>query len=417
MTTTLRRPALIFILITITLDMLALGLIIPVLPQIVVDFSGGDTARGAAIYGVFATVWALMQFVCSPILGALSDRFGRRRVILISNLGLGLDYILMALAPNLAWLFIGRVISGITAASVSTAQAYIADVTPPDKRAGAYGLMGACFGLGFIIGPGLGGLLGSIDTHLPFWLAAGLSLGNALYGYLILPESLPPEKRSAFSWRRANPLASMRLLFAQRELGALASIGFLSNLAHVALPAVFVLYTGYRYGWSEREVGLTLALVGVCSAIVQGGLVRPFVARFGERAALLCGLGTGAIGFVIFGVAGDSTWFMWGIPFSTLWGLAGPAAQGLMTRRIGPSEQGRLQGAIASMSGIAQMVGPTIFTLTFAWFLRPETVPHLPGAPFLLAAVLLGAALVATLATVRDSRSNENKSNSGANPV
>jgi DHA1 family tetracycline resistance protein-like MFS transporter len=398
---TLRRPALIFILITITLDMLAIGVIIPVLPKLLVDFSGGDTGRGAEIYGLFSTVWALMQFFFSPILGALSDRFGRRRVILLSNFGLGLDYILMALAPNLTWLFIGRVISGITSASISTSQASIADITPVEKRAGAYGLMGACFGLGFVLGPGFGGVLGHIDPRLPFWVAAGLSLTNALYGFFVLPETLKPENRSAFSWRRANPVASLRLLLAHRELAGLASVSFLSNLAHVVLPSTFVLYAGYRYNWSTRDVGLALALVGVCSAIVQGGLVRPFVARFGERCALLTGLLAGAAGFVIFGLAPTGPLFLWGILFTTLWGLSGPAALGLMTRRVGAGEQGRLQGANSSINGIAQLVGPTLFTHTFAKFISPATTLHLPGAPFLLAAVLLVAALLSAWHTAR----------------
>ena len=217
--------------------MLALGMIIPVLPMLVVDFAGGDTAKGATIFGLFTTAWALMQFVFSPVLGALSDRFGRRRVILVSNLGLGLDYILMALAPNLLWLFIGRLISGITSASIGTAYAYIADVTTPDKRAGAFGLLGAAFGLGFVLGPGIGGYFGHIDPRLPFWIAAGLSLANALYGWLVLPESLPPGRRSGFSWRRANPFGALQLLREHRGLGGLASVAFLSNLSHVVLPS------------------------------------------------------------------------------------------------------------------------------------------------------------------------------------
>jgi len=398
MNSTARKPAVIFIFITIVLDMLALGMIIPVLPKLVVDFAGGDTAHGAMIFGLFGTAWALMQFIFSPLLGALSDRYGRRRVILISNFGLGCDYILMALAPNLHWLFIGRIISGITAASISTAYAYIADVTPADKRAGAFGLLGAAFGLGFVLGPGLGGILGSIDTHLPFWVAAGLSLLNALYGWLVLPESLAPEKRSGFSWKRANPFGALKLLREHTGLSGLAAVAFLSNLAHVVLPSTFVLYAGYRYGWNERDIGLTLAGVGVCSALVQGGLVRPFVARYGERPALLIGLTTGIIGFVIFGLAATGPVFLGGVIFSALWGFTGPAVQGLMTRRVGPSTQGRLQGANSSLTGIAQMLGPTLFTHTFASFIDSPVAGntrgwHLPGAPFLLAGLILCCAL------------------------
>ena len=257
-----RRAALVFIFITIVLDMLALGLIIPVLPGLIEDFLGGDTAGAAKVYGVFGTVWALMQFFSMPIAGSLSDRFGRRPVVLLSNLGLGLDYVLMALAPNLAWLFVGRVISGITAASVSTGMAYVADVTPPEKRSGAFGMLGVAFGIGFVFGPALGGVLGTVDPRLPFWVAAGLSLANAAYGYFVLPESLPPEKRRPFEWRRSNPLGSLRLLRSHPELTGLAGVVFLNNLAHAALPATFVLYAGYRYGWDARTVGLTLGVIG-----------------------------------------------------------------------------------------------------------------------------------------------------------
>jgi DHA1 family tetracycline resistance protein-like MFS transporter len=268
-----RRPALAFVLVTVTLDMLALGMIVPVLPGLVVSFSGGDTAEGARMLGLFGTAWALMQFVFSPILGALSDRFGRRPVILCSNLGLGLDYVLMALAPSLSWLFVGRAMSGLTAASISTAGAYISDVSPPEKRASGFGLLGAAFGVGFILGPAIGGLLATLGPRVAFWVAAGFSLVNAAYGFFVLPESLSKDRRSAFSWRRANPLGSLALLRSHRELWGLSVMSGLGHLAHGAYPAVFVLYAGYRYGWGEHTVGLTLAAVGLCSVLVQGGLV------------------------------------------------------------------------------------------------------------------------------------------------
>jgi DHA1 family tetracycline resistance protein-like MFS transporter len=397
-----RRAALAFIFITIVLDMFALGMIIPVLPHLIEDFLGGDTAGAAKVYGVFGTVWALMQFFAMPVIGALSDRYGRRRVILLSNLGLGLDYVLMALAPNLAWLFVGRIISGITAASVSTGMAYIADVTPPEKRAAAFGRVGIAFGLGFVLGPALGGLLGSVDPRLPFWVAAGLSLANALYGLFILPESLPPEKRRPFDWRRANPLGSLRLLRSHPELSGLAVVVFLSNLAHVALPATFVLYAGYRYGWDARDVGLVLASVGICSAIVQGAVVGPAVRRLGERRVLLTGLACGAIGFFAYGLAPTGVLFLAAVPVVALWGLASPAAQGLMTRHIGPSEQGALQGATGSVMGIATMIGPWLFAATFAYFIGAGSRWHQPGAAFMLAAVLLAlGAVVAARTTAR----------------
>jgi DHA1 family tetracycline resistance protein-like MFS transporter len=398
-----RRAALAFIFITIVLDMFALGMIIPVLPHLIEDFMGGDTAGAAKVYGVFGTVWALMQFFSMPVIGALSDRFGRRRVILLSNLGLGLDYVLMALAPNLAWLFVGRVISGITAASVSTGMAYIADVTPPEKRAVAFGRVGIAFGLGFVLGPALGGLLGSVDPRLPFWVAAGLSLANAMYGLFILPESLPPEKRRPFEWRRANPLGSLKLLRSHPELSGMAVVMFLSNLAHAALPATFVLYAGYRYGWDARDVGLVLASVGICSAIVQGAVVGPAVRRLGERRVLLAGLTCGAVGFFAYGLAPTGMLFLAAVPVVALWGLASPAAQGLMTRHIGPTEQGALQGAAGSVMGIATMIGPWLFAATFAYFIGEGTRWHLPGAAFMLAALLLalGAVVAARITAQR----------------
>jgi DHA1 family tetracycline resistance protein-like MFS transporter len=389
-----RRAAFVFIFVTVVLDMLALGMIVPVLPKLVLAFVQGDAVTGARMYGLFGTAWALMQFLFAPVLGALSDRFGRRPVVLLSNFGLGLDYLLMANATSLGWLFVGRVVSGITSASVSTAGAYIADVTPAERRAGAFGLLGAAFGIGFVLGPAVGGLLGSVNPRLPFWVAAGLSLVNAGYGSFVLPESLPLERRSAFSWRRANPIGALRRLRSHPELFGLSVVMFLSGVAHEALPSTFVLYATYRYGWDERTVGLTLALVGVCSALVQAGLVRSFVARFGEKRALVLGLVCGMFGFAVFGFAPTGTLFDAGIPLMAFWGLSGPAAQGLMTRRVEPSAQGQLQGATSSVRGIAGLIGPGLFTFTFASFIAGHGKSSIPGAPFLLAALLLGAALL-----------------------
>jgi len=387
-----RKAAFAFVFVTVLLDMLALGMVIPVLPKLIESFLSGDTARASEVVGLFATVWALMQFVFSPVQGALSDRFGRRPVILISNFGLGLDYVVMALAPNLTWLFAGRVISGICAASISTAFAYIADVTPPEQRAARFGLLGAAFGAGFVIGPAVGGVLGAVDPRLPFWAAAGFSLLNGLYGLLVIPESLAADKRMALSWRRANPVGSLLLLRTHHELYGLAAANFLAQTAHVALPAVFVLYAGYRYGWDERAVGFTLALVGVCAIVVQAGLVGRCVKLFGERGTLVIGLLFGAFGFAIYGVAPSGWIFCLGVPVMALWGLASPSASGLMSKRVSASEQGQLQGANASIQGVANLVGPAIFALLFAYAIGGGRAWHLPGAPFLLAALLLMAA-------------------------
>jgi DHA1 family tetracycline resistance protein-like MFS transporter len=395
-----RGGAVIFIFVTILLDTLALGVIIPILPKLVESFVDNDTASAAKIFGVFGTAWALMQFFFSPILGGLSDRFGRRPVVLLSNFGLALDYVLMALAPSLAWLFVGRVISGITSASISTSFAYIADVTPPEKRAAVFGKVGAAFGAGFILGPAVGGLLGGMDPRLPFWVAAGLSFANTLYGFLILPESLPPDRRSPFRWKSANPLGSLHLLRSDRVLAGLSVTNFFGQVAHVVLPSTFVLYATYRYGWDAATVGLTLALVGVCAMVVQGLGIGPIVSRLGERRALLLGLGCGAIGFLIFGVAPTGPLFWLGIPVMAFWGVAGAATQSLMTRLVAPDQQGQLQGATNSVQSLSQLVGPFLFTLTFAYFIGAQAPAKLPGAPFLLASALLVLALVVAARTL-----------------
>jgi len=399
-----RRAAILFILITVLLDMLSFGIVIPVLPKLVEEFLSGDTAKAAVIYGLMGTAWALMQFICAPIQGALSDRFGRRPVVLLSNLGLGLDYLVMALAPNVVWLIIGRTISGIASSSFSTAGAYIADVTPVEERAAAYGKIGMVFGLGFVFGPALGGWLGSFDPRLPFWGAAALSLLNAGYGFFVLPESLPPQSRMAFGWRRANPVGSLVLLRSHHELFGLAAVAFLGYLAHAVLPSTSVLYMGYRYGWGTAAVGLMMAGVGVAAMIVQGGLIRPITSRFGERATLLAGSLSGGAGFFIYGVAPEGWIFCLGIPIMAFWGLSGPATQALMSRRVRLSEQGQLQGAIASINGVAGLLGPTLFTEVFAYFIGPGAGGHLPGAPFLLASLLLISAGAIAWRTTDSSR-------------
>lgn len=398
-----RRAAVLFILITVLLDMLSFGIIIPVLPKLVEEFLSGDTAQAAVIYGLMGTAWALMQFVCSPIQGALSDQYGRRPVVLLSNFGLGLDYIVMALAPNVLWLVIGRTISGMASSSFSTAGAYIADVTPLEQRAAAYGKIGMVFGLGFVFGPALGGWLGSVDPRLPFWGAAALSLLNACYGFFVLPESLPPQSRMAFQWRRANPVGSLVLVRSHHELFGLAAVAFLGYLAHAVLPSTSVLYMGYRYGWGPASVGLMMAGVGVAAMIVQGGLIRPITARLGERRTLLLGSLSGAAGFLIYGVAPEGWVFCLGIPIMAFWGLAGPATQSLMSRRVGASEQGQLQGAIASINGVTGMIGPGLFTQVFAFFVGPGAGWHVPGAPFLLASLfLITAGTIAWSTTVQN---------------
>jgi DHA1 family tetracycline resistance protein-like MFS transporter len=407
MTSSSRTAAAVFVFVTILLDMLALGMIIPVLPLLIESFQGGDTAAAARTVGVFGTAWAAVQIFASPVLGALSDRFGRRPVILLSNLGLGVDYILMAMAPSLGWLFAGRILAGLTSASVPTAFAYVSDVTPPEKRAKAFGLMGAAFGMGFIVGPALGGMLGSFGPRTPFWVASAFSLANAAYGFFVLPESLAPEHRTAFAWSRANPMGSLRLLQSKPGLIGFGAIHFLYNLAHLSLQSTFVLYANYRFGWDSVHVGWALAGVGACFALVQGGLVAPVVARFGERRAMLTGLAFGAAGFLVYGLAPTGPWFLVGIPVMSVWGLYGPSVQALMTQRMGRAQQGSLQGALASIQMSTGLVGPALFTEAFARFISPDSRWHLPGAPYLLSSGLVLLALGLAFRIARPVRSAE----------
>ena len=388
-----RKAGIVFILITVALDMIALGIIIPVLPTLILNFLGGSATRAAEWLGIFGTVFALMQFLFSPVQGVISDRVGRRPVILLSNVGLGLDYLVMALAPTIGWLFVGRLISGITAASITTAMAYISDIVLPEKRAGAFGMIGAAFGLGFIVGPALGGWLGAIDPRLPFWVAGGLSLLNATYGFFVLPESLPEANRKEFSLRRANPLGSLVLLRSHPELSRLAAIQFISYTAHEVVQ-IYVLYAIYRYAWGEKTVGLSLAFVGVCTVIISGGMVRPLVSRLGERRTLYAGYFLASIGMALMGVATGSVLFMVGVTVMSMWAIAGPAAQGMMTHRVSAAEQGELQGAISSLRGIAMLIGPGLFSFVFAWFINPRHGWALPGAPWYLAAALLFIAML-----------------------
>ena len=396
---TARRAALGFVFVTVLLDMLAFGIIAPVLPRLILDFLHGDMARTSELMGLFVTTWALMQFFFSPILGMLSDRFGRRPVILLSNFGLGLDYIVMALAPTVPWLFLGRVLSGITSSSMPTANAYISDVTPPERRAKAFGIFGAAFGVGFILGPAVGGWLGAMNPRLPFWVAGGFSLLNACYGLFVLPESLSTDKRApSLRWRNANPVGALKLLRSHRELFGLAAVNFLGYLAHEVYATVWVLYATERYGWSKEEIGGSLAVVGMTSMVVSAGLVGWSVHRFGERASLFAGLLCAATGFLTFGLAETSWLFLAAIPLNALWALASAPAQSMMTRRVSPSEQGELQGALSSLRGLAMIFGPGMFSATFAFFVSPGR--RFPGAPWLLAALLLLASLAIAVAVV-----------------
>ncbi len=404
------RAAFIFILIMVAFDFLAFGIIAPVLPDLIRQFEGGDFVRASSVTGYFGFAWATMQFIFSPLLGAWSDRFGRRPVILISCFGLSIDYIFMALAPSLRWLFVGRLISGITTSNVATAFAYVTDVTKPEERAKPFGLISAAFGLGFVIGPAVGGWLGNMNLRFPFWAAAALSFGNVLYGYFVLPESLPPERRAKSAWHMAHPFGSFELLRSHRELAGLSVVVTLYYLAHNSLPSMWALYTEYRYAWSRRDVGNSLALVGVCAAIVSGVLVGPYVKRFGERRSVLSGLFFGTVGFAGFAFATRGWMLLSVIPFIALWGIAAPAVQSLMARHVDASSQGKLQGAINSLRAITGMAGPVLFTQIFALAISPRFGLHVSGAPYYLAAVLLGTSLLLAAYVTRPSEAAQSAS-------
>jgi DHA1 family tetracycline resistance protein-like MFS transporter len=392
------RAAFGFIFATALMNSISFGILIPILPNLIKQMTGGDTAQASVWNALFATVWGLMQFVCGPVLGMLSDRFGRRPVMLLSIFGLFCDFLVMALAPNLAWLFLGRVLNGVTASSFSTANAYVADITPQELRARSFGRIQSAFGFGFIIGPTIGGLLGQYDLRLPFVAAAILCAINWLYGLFVLPESLPRERRPArVNWARANPIGSLRFLRANKGLLPMASIGLLYQLGFTVLPTIFVLYTGYRYGWGTAVIGLTFLATGASQIVVQAFLVGPLVKRVGERGAVLLGAAMGSLAFAIYALAPTGLIYLAGIPVFAMSGFLQPGLLGLMSRRVDPSHQGQLQGAFQSLQGISAFVAPSFFGLSFAWAVRHEATLHLPGLPILASSALIGAAFVLSL--------------------
>ncbi len=389
-----RRAALGFILVTAVLDIVALGIIIPVLPVLIEEFSGSN-AQAGIINGLFVALWAGMQFIASPVIGSLSDRHGRRPVLLLSSLGLAADYVLMALAPNLWWLAVGRIVAGITSSSFTTVFAYMADITAPKHRARAYGLIGAAFSGGFVAGPLLGGVLGDWSPRAPFWVAAVLGGITFVYGLLVLPESLPVDRRMAFSWKRANPFGALTLLRSHPELSGLAVVNFLVYFAHHLFSAVFVLYAGYRFGWSAWQVGALLALVGALDMLVQGVLVGPVVKRLRDRRTMVLGLFGGAVGIACMGLSPTGWFFTAAMLPNALWGLAMPTLQSLMTQRVTESEQGQLQGANNSVASMAGVVSPLFFGWVYSVSVGPGAWVNVPGLSFLMAAlVLLGAGVL-----------------------
>lgn len=426
-----RQAGIAFILITLFIDILGIGVVVPVLPdlvvqlldptseattgtgQVAVELTNGQPASAAEgeleIYsragryvGVIGASYALMQFLFAPVLGALSDRFGRRPIILISLFGLGVDFLIQGLAPNIWWLFGGRLLAGIMGANFTTANAYIADVSTDETRARNFGFVGMMFGLGFTIGPLLGGFLGWLDLRLPFFFAAGLALLNWLYGFFVLPESLPPEKRGTMSFHHFNPLVSLNRLRAYPLVAGLAIVFACKSLAQRGLENVWVLYTNYRYDWDRFTNGMALALVGVCAIIVQGGMVRPTVRRLGERRTVILGTVIACLGFLGYGLASSGKMIPWIIILSALGGVSGPAIQSLVTGTVDESEQGKIQGALTSLTSLTNIIAPLLFnTFLFSYFISDASPIQLPGAPFLAGAAMLALSVIIALRVFR----------------
>ncbi len=383
-----RKPALIFIFITLFLDVLGIGLVVPILPKLVEELAGGGVDHASFVFGWLVGLYALMQFLFAPVIGNLSDRFGRRPVILLSLLGSGLDYFLLAWAPTLPWFFLGRIVSGISGANFAAAAAYIADVSPPERRAANFGMIGAIAGLGFIFGPALGGWLGHYGLRVPFLAAGALTLANWLYGLLILPESLKPENRRPFDLRRANPVGALLGLRRHRLVFGLSISYFINSVAHQVYPSIWVLYTSYRYGWGTKQTGLSLALVGLMAVVVQGGLARVLLPKLGERRAALLAFSVMAVALVGYGLAPEG-WMVYGIiVFGSLSGLAVPAVQGMISRSVADNEQGGIQGSLTGLQSVAGAIGPPLATAVFGFFISDKAPAIVPGAPFFFSSAL-----------------------------
>ncbi len=398
---TARKPALSFIFITLLIDVIGFGIIIPVIPKLIMELTGGGMSDASVYGGWLMFAFAAMQFIFSPILGGLSDQFGRRPVILISLFGFGLDYILVALAPSIGWLFLGRIFAGITGASFTAASAYIADVSTPEKRAQNFGMIGAAFGLGFIIGPVIGGVLGQYGARVPFFAAAGVTLLNWLYGYFVLPESLSKENRRPFDWKRANPIGSLMHLRKYPVIsGLVISLVCIYVAAH-AVQSTWSYFTMEKLKWDEAMVGYSLGVVGILVSLVQGLLIRYTTPLFGPKKSVYIGLALYTFGLILFAFASQS-WlmFVFLVPYC-LGGVAGPALQALMSNQVPANEQGELQGALTSLISVTSIVGPPLMTGLFAFYTKPSALVYFPGAPFLAGALFMLVSLMMAMRTLK----------------
>ncbi len=398
-----KQAALGFIFITLLIDVTGFGLIIPVMPKLIEELIHGNVSDASRYGGWLGFAYAIMQFIFAPVIGNLSDKYGRRSVLLFSLFGFGVDYILLSFAPNITWLFIGRMIAGVTGASFTTATAYIADISSPEDRAKNFGMVGAAFGVGFIIGPVMGGFLGQIGTRVPFYVSAALCLLNWLYGFFILPESLPKDKRRPFDWKRANPLGSLLLLRRYSGVSALVGSLVLIYIAAHAVQSTWSFFTIEKFHWSEKLIGLSLGLVGVLVGAVQGGLIRYVNPRLGNERSVYIGLLLYAFGMLLFGLA-SASWmlFVFLVPYC-LGGIAGPALQAIITGHVPQNEQGELQGALTSLMSATSIIGPPLMTNLFAYFTASSAPVYFPGAPFILgAALMLASAIIAYFALVHE---------------
>ena len=399
-----RQAAIRFIFLTLLIDVTGLGLIIPVMPKLIESMIDGDISDASQWGGWLTFSYAIVQFICAPIIGNLSDKYGRRPILLVSLLGFGIDYIFLSFAPTLGWLFVGRIIAGITGASFSTASAYIADISTNENRAQNFGMIGAAFGLGFIVGPVIGGLLGSFGPRIPFLVAAGLSLLNTLYGYFVLPESLPKENRRNFEWKRANPFGSLLRLRKYPHIGGLIFCFVLIYIASHAVQSNWTFFTIEKFGWTEKIIGISLGAFGILIAGVQAGLTRVVNPKIGNEKSVYIGLALYTIGLILFSFA-SQTWmmFVFMVPYC-LGGIAGPALQAIISGKVQSNEQGQLQGALTSLMSATSIIGPPIMTNLFAFFTRPSAPVQFAGAPFFLAAILMLASTIIAYTTMRNKK-------------
>lgn len=398
-----RQAALGFIFATLLIDVMGLGIIIPVIPKLIEHLIHGNISDASSYAGWLTAAYATMQFLFAPVIGNLSDKYGRRPVLLCSLLGFSVDYLFSAFAPTIGWLFIGRIVAGITGASFTTGSAYIADISPADKRAANFGLIGVAFGIGFIVGPVIGGILGKYDVHYPFIAAAVLALLNATYGYFIMPESLPKENRRDFDIKRANPLGSVLQLSKYKSVIGLAVSLFLVYFAVQSVQTVWTFYTMDKFNWNEAWVGYSLGAVGLFIAIVQGGLIRIIIPKLGQERSIWTGLLLYALGLLLFALA-PKGWmmFVFLVPYC-LGGIAGPALQGYMSTSVPANEQGELQGGLTSLMSLSSIFGPLVMAEAFYYFTKPNSFFQFPGMPFVIGSVLM---LLSALLAVRSFKRN-----------